>query len=140
MSFIRALSFAAAVGAGAWASLSSPDAAAAQEYPANVMEWMALPKFCWRQFNQQFTGPEYSIGGCGVGMNHYCGALLDLGRAKRVKTPYQRRGYLLTARREAEYTLSAMKKDGVAETCPIASHVQATMREIELQYKLHNIK
>lgn len=136
MASLRTLIVAFAGAAAAWGPLP----ASAQEYQANVTEWMILPKYCWKQFNEKYTEPQFTITNCGGGMNHYCGALLDLQRAKRMKTNYERKGHLVVARRETLYTLSAMKRDGVSETCPIAKDVQATLNAIELQMKLHNIK
>jgi len=108
---------------------------------ATVTEYVQLPKFCWSAFENSLVGPEFNIPpGCGVGSNHYCYGLLDLMRAKKAKTPAQKRPYLSAAKTNTVYTLSAFKREGLLATCPITAHAEGTMREIDLQYKIFGIK
>ncbi len=117
--------------------------ACADDTKASVTEYVKLPKFCWYQFSDgQVTGlgPEAQMLNCGVGMNHYCYGLLDLQRSKQAKSLDERRGLLTQARNHTRYTLGYMQREGTMESCSITSHVQATMRDIELQMKIYNIK
>jgi len=110
---------------------------------APVSEYMTLPKFCWYEFSGgevANTGPEWQWSNCGVHLNHYCYGLLDLQRSKKAKNIDERRMMLGLARAHTQYTLRGMQADGATATCSIAPHIQATMREIELQMKIYNIK
>jgi len=101
--------------------------------PAEVI---ALPHFCYGQFlKEKYTAPEFNIPqSCGVGMNHYCPALVVLNRAnKSYADRMNRRGYLESAERQTVYTLEAMKK---SPSCPIRPHVENTYRQIQMQIKL----
>jgi hypothetical protein len=73
-------------------------------------------------------------------MNHYCWGLLDLQRSKKAKSPAERKTLLETAREHTLYTLSWMKREGTTATCPIAAHVEGTLRDIQLQMKIYSLK
>jgi len=117
-------------------------AGAASEYGgASATEYVLLPKFCWGQYADGLKGPEYNIpSGCGVGMNHYCYGLLDLQRSKKAKNAGERRLLLTHAQDHTRYTIRWMKQEGTTATCSIGPHVEATMREIELKFKIYGIK
>jgi hypothetical protein len=52
-------------------------------------------------------------------MNHYCPGLVVLNRANlNSRSASQRRGYLVSAKKKFDYTISAMKKE-----CPIRGEV-----------------
>lgn len=104
--------------------------ASATKYKAPAVEVVLLPQFCWAQYMENVEGPEYSISGCGVGMNHYCPALIELIEAKRSvgAKAKERAGHLAVAHDGVLYTLKAMKD---YPDCPIRSHVESTLREVE---------
>ncbi|MET0166123.1 MAG: hypothetical protein ABW318_14105 [Vicinamibacterales bacterium] len=118
--------------------------AAAQE-EASVTEYITLPKFCWYQYGGSAVagmnlGQEGQMLNCGPRVNHYCYGLLDLQRAKKAKNIADRRTFLLRARTHTMYTLDGLKLEGTMATCSITPHVQATMRDIDLQMKIYNVK
>lgn len=94
--------------------------------PAQVL---LLPKFCWSQYISDAKGREYSIPRnlCGVGMNHYCPALIALGLGLKSHGA-KRRQYLAVAIRGIKYTLRWMKP---YRNCPIRAQVEASLREAE---------
>ena len=97
----------------------------------SVTEATLLPKFCWGQYlGNKFKGPEFTIprATCGVGMNHYCPALVALGRAHRSLSDNYKLGNLETAKRGTLYTLKAMEK---YPRCPIRGDVTRTYQLIE---------
>ena len=97
----------------------------------SVTEATLLPKFCWGQFlGDKFKGPEFTIpvATCGVGMNHYCPALVALGRAHRSLSDNYRLGNLEVAERGTQYTLRAMEK---YPRCPIRGDVTKTYQLVE---------
>ena len=110
--------------------------ASATKYKAPANEVVLLPQFCWAQYMDNVEGPEYSISStlCGVGMNHYCPALIELIEAKRsVGTKAKdRAGHLNVARKEVLYTLNAMRD---YPSCPIRSHAESTLQEVEMLQK-----
>jgi hypothetical protein len=123
--------------------VSSVAAASDDEIPVN--EYVTLPKFCWFQFSGgrvggHDLGPEANVTNCGPHMNHYCYGLLDLQRAKRAKNISDRKILLGLARQHTVYTLTGMKADGTLGTCSITPHVEGTMRDINLQMQIYNIK
>ena len=73
-------------------------------------------------------------------MNHYSYGLLYLQRSKKAKSIADRRVHLLRARTHTMYTLDGLKLEGTMATCSITPHVQATMRDIDLQMKIYNVK
>lgn len=99
-----------------------------QQYPT-ALELAQMPKFCWSQYNvPNATGDEYKILGCGVGMNHYCGGLMQLIRAKgKVNNKNDRMVLLGRAMTDIRYTENAMRDPA---TCPIRDHVAATKQQI----------
>ena len=101
--------------------------AIAQKAP--VSEVLVLPKFCWSQYMHNVKGPQYSIPRelCGVGMNHYCPALIELNRAMK-STGSKRRQHLVVAKRGIQYTLRWMKP---YPSCPIRAQVEASSREVD---------
>jgi hypothetical protein len=97
---------------------------------ARAGEVLLLPRFCWAQFNDAFKnqGPQFRITRCGVGMNHYCPALLELNRSYSPSlSKGQKIQRLTVARRGTEYTLHWMKN---YPDCPIRAHVEKTLREV----------
>jgi hypothetical protein len=118
---------------------------AASEDEVSVTEYITLPKFCWYQFSggkvaDANLGPESQVTNCGPHMNHYCYGLLDLQRSRKAKNVADRKMLLGRARTHTTYTLTGMKQDGTMTTCSITPHVEATMRAIELQMKIYNVK
>ena len=108
-------------------------------YKASALEIAQLPKFCYEQYVDGVSGPEYSIGrSCGPGMNHYCGALVSLIRAKRVSgNSNERLKQLSMAKTDVVYTLKWMEP---YPACQIRDHVKATLTEIEMQMKIYGTK
>jgi len=108
--------------------------AIAEKAPA--AEVLLLPKFCWSQYMNNVKGPQYSIPGnlCGVGMNHYCPALLDLNRAMK-STGEIRRQHLVVAKRGIEYTLGWMKP---YPNCPIRAQVESSQREVDSMLRIYS--
>jgi hypothetical protein len=105
--------------------------AQATKYKAPASEVVQLPKFCWAQYMVGVEGPQYEIprSSCGVYMNHYCPALLEVIRAnKSFDNLGARRQHLLVARRETIYTLNGMKE---FPACPIRTHAETTLRQVE---------
>jgi len=139
---LRATVVAAAMSA---AALASGIAAAASDDEIPVNEYITLPKFCWYQFSggkaaTYNLGAEAAMSNCGPRVNHYCYGLLDLQRSKRARNIADRRTLLMRARQHTVYTLEGLKLEGTMETCSITPHVQATMRDINLQMQIYNIK
>jgi len=102
----------------------------------SVTEATLLPKFCWGQYlGTKFKGPEFTIprDTCGVGTNHYCPALVALGRAHRSLSDRYKRGNLEAAKRGVLYTLKGMEK---FPRCPIRGHVTSTYQAIERELSL----
>jgi hypothetical protein len=115
--------------------------ASAEPYShAPVTEYIRLPKFCWGQFNDKLQGQEFWFYGCGVGANHYCEGLLNLENSKRIKNMDQKKVMLQKAKQDTAYTLGWLERQQVMGSCSITAHVQATMKEIELQYQIYHIK
>ena len=135
----------AVIAAATLAAVLVPGVAAASDDDVPVNEYITLPKFCWFQFSGGRTagldvGPEANVTNCGPHMNHYCYGLLDLQRAKRAKNISDRKILLGLARQHTVYTLTGMKADGTLGTCSITPHVEGTMRSINLQMQIYNIK
>lgn len=107
----------------------TPGWAIAQASKVPVSEVLLLPKFCWSQYMSNVKGPQYSISKsrCGVGMNHYCPALIQLNRAMK-STGSKRRQHLVVAKRGIQYTLEWMKP---YPSCPIRAQVEASSREVD---------
>ena len=93
----------------------------------SAVEIVQLPKFCWRQMGANVTGPEFSIGNCGPGMNHYCAGLVALMRAKGATSKGQRLSMLGLADTNVRYTENWMKD---YPNCPIRDHVAASRVEV----------
>ena len=129
-----------AVAAAAVTLMSGVASAAPYSY-APVTEYMLLPKFCWGHFSEEFVGADYGMPkSCGVGMNHYCDGLLALQMSKKARNPTERRRMLVKAKDDTLYTIGWMKQVGTTDTCPMASHVQQTLQETELQFQIWKIK
>jgi hypothetical protein len=128
------------VGFAVAAAVLSATARAEPYSHAPVTEYTRLPKFCWGQFNDQLQGEEFWFHGCGVGANHYCEGLLNLQQSRKAKSLDQRKMMLVSAKRDTQYTLTWLQRENVMGTCSITAHVQATMREIDLQYQIYHIK
>jgi len=100
---------------------------------ATTLELPMLPRFCWAQFSDTARGPEFSMPPkalCGAGTNHYCIGLVNLLRAKRnTSDPASTRASnIRQAKRRTLYTVKAIER---YPNCPIRSHVQSTLMEIE---------
>ena len=107
----------------------------ATKYKAPASEVVLLPRFCWAQYMEKVDGPKYEIprSSCGVYMNHYCPALLEVIRAnKSFGDPGVRKQHLIVARKETIYTLNGMKD---FPSCPIRGHAETTLREVETSLK-----
>jgi len=100
-------------------------------------EALMLPQFCWAQYmdNMKGKGPQYTIPvwgdhGCGVNINHYCPALVELQRARKamgVKKKGERLQHLRVAKKDTLYTWNGIKDH---PSCPIWQHVQTTLVEV----------
>jgi hypothetical protein len=102
----------------------------------SVSEATLLPKFCWNQLlGDKFKGPEFEIPRetCGIAMNHYCPALVALGRAHRSISDEYRLGNLETAKRGVLYTLKGMEK---YPHCPIRAQVMGTYQQVERELRV----
>lgn len=98
---------------------------------APPLEVAQLPRFCWAQYMPNVSGPPYEIPRktCGVFMNHYCPALIEVIRANEsFDNLGARKQHLTVARRETLYTLNGMKG---FPNCPIRSHAESTLRQVE---------
>jgi len=113
----------------------------AAPYKAAASEIALLPKFCYQQYVDGVSGPEYSFppaDSCGYAMNHYCGGLISLIRAKRVVgNPRERQTKLAVARADVVYTVKGMEQ---YPACPIRDHVNATLTEIDFLMKIYGKK
>ena len=107
----------------ALASCATLGSLAAKAEDATASEVVQLPQFCWGQYNSALSGPQFRIDGCGIGMNHYCPALLLYNRALKSPSPIVKQNYLGRALKAVEYTLDFMKD---YPGCPIRAHVQTT--------------
>jgi hypothetical protein len=104
------------------------------------VEIAQLPKFCWAQLEVPgAVGPEYQMQNCGVGMNHYCGGLVSLLRAKNPVYRAQRVTLLDGAYTDILYTEKWMKAEP-APNCSIRAHVQSTKAEVETLMKIYGVK
>jgi hypothetical protein len=93
-----------------------------------AVEVAQLPRFCWGQMNvPNAAGPQYNLGGCGWGMNHYCPGLIKLIRAKTSVGKERSLPLLRAAAGDIRYTEQAIK--GFPD-CPIRSHVAASRAEV----------
>ena len=100
------------------------------KYKADPVAIAQLPHFCWAQYMDNVSGPEYQIDprDCGWGMNHYCPGLIKLIEAKRSFGDRRKRlGYLQVAKEDTLYTLRAMKD---YPACSLRGHVEKTLNEI----------
>lgn len=90
---------------------------------ASASEVLMLPRFCWWEYNAAFKGTELEIQRCGVGMNHYCPALVEFNRAQSTLDRFKKTQKLEGALRGVEYTLGWMKD---SPSCSIRQHVEQT--------------
>jgi len=112
------------------ATLVSYDGNAVSDSPT-ATEVIRLPKFCWGQYNPTLTDPQFTITGCGVGMNHYCPALVYYNRTSNSTNPVARKQYLQRALGDIEYTLGYMKRNaGEFPNCPIKAHVENSYSKV----------
>jgi len=82
-----------------------------------------LPKMCWGFFKMANVPdtPEYNVLlSCGVWSNHYCPGLVRLKAAAKAKTKQKREEYLVSAKKEMEYTLRNVKEVPECSVLPIA--------------------
>jgi len=86
---------------------------------ASAAEVLMLPQFCWWEFNAAYKDSQSQIQNCGVGMNHYCVALLSFNRSQSTSDRVKKIGELKGALREVEYTLGWMKRENTMDTCSI---------------------
>lgn len=122
------------------ATLAAGNSHATNESHPTAGEALMLPRFCWSQYMPGVNGPQYSISpaDCGVGMNHYCDGLVELGRARKPTIKHgERILHLKTARHDTLYTIGWMKD---YPACPLRGQVETTLREIESELKLYGAK
>jgi hypothetical protein len=106
------------------------EVAIAAKYTAPASEVAMLPQFCWAQYMDNVSGPQYTIHDCGVFTNHYCPALLELQRANKAfgtKKRGERVQHLQVAKKETLYTLNGIKD---YPNCHIRQHVENTLKEV----------
>jgi len=105
---------------GAWGQTASLNATA--------MEIAQLPRFCWAQFQvPNADGPEFRMSDCGPAANHYCGALIQVIRAKHTSNKSSRLDLLGHANADVSYT-----ERGIQDypRCSIRQDLAATKAEI----------
>lgn len=90
---------------------------------ASASEVLMLPRFCWWEYNAAFKDTALEIQGCGVGMNHYCSALVEFNRAQSTLDRFKKTYKLEAVLRGVEYTLGWMKE---YPNCSIRQHVEQT--------------
>lgn len=127
---LRSLRWIAAFGAAVF-SLSAASVWA-NENPdlPSKLEALRLPPYCHKQFGIPSNAPAtWEI--CGHLMNHFCPALVFIGRAsKPTATKFEKRANAGRARTDLEYT-----KKGMPARCSLAADVNeadARLRVIEL--------
>lgn len=104
---------------------------------ASAVEATQLPKFCWSQY-LDVKGPEYSISGCGVYMNHYCWGLVELLRAnKTFGNQPLRINYLKAARANTIYTIKGMEQ---YPSCWLRPHVENTYKQVEAALRIYGVR
>ena len=100
-----------------------------------AIEKSQLPKFCWKQMEvPNAVGPAYSFpADCGPGMNHYCGGLVRLMRAKHASGK-ERMSLLGSAAGDIGYTQQWMKG---YPNCSIRGHVDASRTEVDSLLRIY---
>ena len=100
------------------------------------VEIAQLPTFCWGSLEvPNSTGAQFNFpASCGPGMNHYCGGLVKLIRAKHAPNKQQRMSLLGGAATDIRYTENAMKD---FPGCPIRDHVAASKVEVNNIIRLY---
>ena len=105
---------------GAWGQTTSLNVTA--------VEIAQLPRFCWAQFQvPNADGPEFRMSDCGPAANHYCGALVELIRAKHTSNKSNRLDLLGHANANVGYTEQGIKD---FPRCSIREHLAASKTEI----------
>jgi hypothetical protein len=95
---------------------------------ATAVEIAQLPTFCWAQFGVPNTdGDQFRMQACGPGANHYCGALIQLIRAKHAPNKSARLDLVGHADADVAYTERAIKD---YPQCSIREHVAGTRAEV----------
>jgi hypothetical protein len=95
-----------------------------------AVEIAQLPPYCWEQYLNGVSGPQYRIDTqtCGPAVNHYCPGLVELMRAKGSIGDSRKRSYhLKRAQHQTLYTLKGIEK---YPACAIRGHAQKTLNEI----------
>jgi hypothetical protein len=95
-----------------------------------AVEIAQLPPFCWEQYLDGVSGPQYRIDrqACGPTVNHYCPGLVELIRAKASAGDARKRSYHIDkAKFQTLYTLRGIEK---YPACPIRAHAQETLNQI----------
>lgn len=100
---------------------------------ASAAEVLMLPQFCWWEFNAAYKDLG-QIQNCGVGMNHYCVALLGFNRSQSTSDRVKKIQGLKGALREVEYTLGWMKRENTMDTCSIREHVLQSYKKVRLAF------
>lgn len=99
-------------------------------YKAPMKYAVQLPKYCWGQFfgrtEPQYNMPPQNI--CSPGMNHFCGALVDLMRARESMDKRQKAGYFRSAEKEILYTKRAMER---YPQCPLRRDMERALAEAQ---------
>jgi hypothetical protein len=92
------------------------------------VETALLPQFCWAQLSvPDATGDDFRIRDCGPRANHFCGALVNMVRAKRTANRLNKLGLLRGADIDVRYT-----EEGIADypKCSIRDAVVSTRIEL----------
>ena len=95
----------------------------------NVLEVTQLPTYCQGSFRPELAGkPGYSLPqGCGVWINHFCPAIVELNRAGNLTAPMRARVYSLqSARDHLAYT-----RKNLQPTCPLTGELALLERRAE---------
>ena len=107
--------------------LPSLEASAQKNVPATIIA--TLPPYCkYKYIDGLKDDPQYSIKGCGVYINHFCGGLVKIAQARVAKSKSERSELLRMASDDMNYTLhwTADYPDCMAR--PIA---EAKLKEIQ---------
>lgn len=99
---------------------------------ATAMQILALPKFCWWEYDKKYASTQQLVQNCGPYMNHYCSGEIDFMNSKDLsRAANLRLDALNRALTNTEYTLNGMQ---TFPACSIRSHVVKKYGEIRASY------
>jgi hypothetical protein len=97
-----------------------------------------LPQFCYAQYfdTKQWHNPQYSIiAACGVGMNHFCPALLNIMRAEYATNSkkFNRGAELRQAKENVDYTIARLQDSA---SCIYTPDIMAAKQRVNVLEKI----